>query len=79
MRMRKDEYTKKVDKTVGLRIKKLRTSHGITQKQFGQMIQRSVQQVSNYERGVDGLNAGQIMIIAKALGRSASYFFLEVE
>lgn len=75
---KKNDYTRKVDKVIGLRIKKLRTGAGITQKQFARSIQRSAQQVSKYERGVDSLNSGQIMIIAKALNRSASYFFQEI-
>jgi transcriptional regulator with XRE-family HTH domain len=79
MRKKKDEYTRRVDAIVGNRIKKLRTFYKIPRKEFAPKIKVSQQQLLKYEKGIDTVNSGQLMMIARALNRPTSYFFLEVE
>lgn len=75
----KSEYTRQVDKTIGNRVKKLRTHLKLSRKYLACKIGVSMQQVAKYEDGIDSISSGKLMLISKTLQRPVSYFFLEVE
>lgn len=54
---------------IGKRIKELRKERNLTQKQFGQLVHKSSQVVSNWERGyTTGITAEDLQAIAHAFG-----------
>ena len=60
--------------TTGERIKALRKEAGLTQKEFGQKINKSAQVVSNWERGyTTGITESDISAMAAVLGVTTDY------
>ena len=57
-----------------IKLKEIRKSKGITQKQIGEYIGVSCDAVSHYETGRRKLNQDQIIKIVKALDVTADYF-----
>jgi len=60
--------------SIGERLKALRKEKGYTQKQLGQIINKSSQVISNWERGyTTGITDSDIRALSKAFGVSADY------
>ena len=58
---------------IGKRIKKLRKENGFTQAELGQLINKSMQVISNWERGYTGIDKEDIQSLATALKTSSDY------
>lgn len=59
--------------TIGERLRELRLERDLTQEEFGKIINKSAQSISNWERGyTPTVDIGDIQNIAKALGISIS-------
>ncbi|MBA9071699.1 transcriptional regulator with XRE-family HTH domain [Methylobacterium sp. RAS18] len=69
----------KEDVIVGLRIRTLRRSRGLSQTALGIAIGVSFQQIQKYENGANRVGAGRLSDIARVLGASVSTFFEEGE
>jgi transcriptional regulator with XRE-family HTH domain len=66
-----------IDKFIGLKIKYLRLKAKISQKDLGQMIGLSFQQIQKYETGNNRISCRRLADIAQALGIPVSSFFHE--
>ena len=56
-----------MDVQIGQRLRERREALDMTQKQFGQMLGVSFQQVQKYERGVNRVSAPTLILAAQAL------------
>jgi transcriptional regulator with XRE-family HTH domain len=64
-----------VDRNVGMRIRELRLSMGLTQSDLAEMAQSRFNQIHKIETGQNQISAGRLYLIACALGVSIDYFF----
>jgi transcriptional regulator with XRE-family HTH domain len=76
---RKSEFTERVDTIIGVKIHELRISMGLSRQQLAAKIGVTHQQLQKYEKGTNRISAGRLMAIAKALGKTVSFFFDNVE
>lgn len=74
---RKSEETIKTDNEIGLKIKELRISKGLSRQQLALKIGVTHQQLQKYEMGINRISAGRLKIIANELGKTISYFYDE--
>jgi transcriptional regulator with XRE-family HTH domain len=66
-----------MDIQVGRQLKARRKIMSISQKQIGEALGVSFQQVQKYEKGTNRIGAGQLQIIAKLLNVPVSYFYAD--
>ena len=76
---RKNDYLQKVDLLLGERIYSLRLAKGLSRQQLAEMIDITHQQLQKYEKGVNRISIGRLMLIAKALDTEIDYFFKDIE
>lgn len=72
---RKNEFTERIDKIIGIKIHELRISMGLSRQQLASRIGVTHQQLQKYEKGTNRISAGRLASIAKALNKPVSYFF----
>ena len=72
---RKNDYINKVDKYIGEKIYSLRLAQGLSRIQLAQFIGVTHQQLLKYEKGINRLSVGRLILLAKALGKDMSYFY----
>ncbi len=70
---------KRVDRHVGERIRRRRTSLGLTQEDLASALQISYQQVQKYETGANRVSAGRLYEISNRLDVEVSHFFDELD
>jgi transcriptional regulator with XRE-family HTH domain len=70
---RETAYT--IDHVVGERLRERRADLGLTQKDVGEAIDLTYQQVQKYERGIDRISASTLFHMAVLLRVPISYFF----
>lgn len=58
---------------MGKRIHNLRKHHGYTQEQLAEMMQVSVQMISNLERGIKAIRIDNLIHLSRILGVSTDY------
>jgi transcriptional regulator with XRE-family HTH domain len=75
MKKTRNEFAKQVDKYISERIRDIRIMKGMTQKQLGNQIDVSIQQIQKYEKAINRISLGRLALIAKALGKPFEYFF----
>ncbi len=56
-----------IDVAVGLRLRTLRKSHGMSQEQLGRALGITFQQIQKYERGTNRISASMLVKSARAL------------
>lgn len=76
---RKNDYIQEVDKFIGGKIYSLRLAKGLSRQQLAEVIGVTHQQLQKYEKGSNRLSVGRLSLIAKALGRTISYFYEGIE
>ena len=64
---------------IGARIREYRITLGLSQRQFADLLGVTFQQLYKYERGINGLSAGQIHELARGSGTPVEYFFEGLE
>ena len=64
-----------VDAHVGRRLRRRRTSLGISQEQLGSALGLTFQQIQKYEKGQNRIGAGRLYRIANILSVPVQYFF----
>lgn len=72
---RQNEYIAQVDKFIGNKIYSLRLSKGLSRQQLADTIGVTHQQLQKYEKGVNRIAVGRLVLIAKALGKSVEFFY----
>jgi transcriptional regulator with XRE-family HTH domain len=71
--------TSLINRFVGRRIRERRVMLGMSQRQIGEPIGITVQQVFKYEHGQNGVTAGLLFEIGRVLGTPPDYFFEGLE
>ena len=74
-----DRKPNHIDKEIGFRIRKYRTSKGLTQSDLAEHLGISFQQVQKYELGHNRIAASKLYSISQALGVSPDAFFADLE
>ncbi|WP_341747696.1 helix-turn-helix transcriptional regulator [Candidatus Tisiphia endosymbiont of Dascillus cervinus] len=71
---RKNQYIKQVDQLIGGKISSLRLAKGYARQQLADLIEVTHQQLQKYEKGINRISTGRLMLIAKALDKNIDYF-----
>lgn len=66
-----------IDHLVGSRLKERRILMGLTQKDLGQAVNVSIQQIQKYEKATNRITCGKLYALAKFLDVSIAFFFGE--
>ena len=66
-----------IDIAVGLKIRELRKSNGMSQTQLANLVGVTFQQVQKIERAKNRISAGRLCVIALHFGLTPDYFFKE--
>lgn len=72
---RQNDYIAQVDKFIGNKIYSLRLSKGLSRQQLADTIGVTHQQLQKYEKGVNRIAVGRLVLIAKALEKNVEYFY----
>tara|TARA_B110000211_G_C14093249_1_gene560768 strand:+ start:7285 stop:7539 length:255 start_codon:yes stop_codon:yes gene_type:complete len=67
--------SKSIDKLVGENLKRIREEQGKSQQHIGDLIELTNQQISKFERGINGFNVSQLYVIAQDCDVDMNYFF----
>lgn len=76
---RKNDYIQKIDQFIGEKIYSLRLAKGLSRQQLAEVIEVTHQQLQKYEKGVNRISIGRLVLIAKALDKSIDYFYEGLE
>ncbi len=76
---RKNDYIQKIDQFIGGRIYSLRLAKGLSRQQLSEMIEVTHQQLQKYEKGINRISIGRLVLIAKALDKNINYFYESLE
>ena len=68
-----------IDKKIGLKIKQIRKSWGLSQSELAERIGISFQQIQKYEKGSTRISVMRLLQISEALGVNITAFFEEEE
>lgn len=68
---------KELNALAGQNVRRLRKMAGITEKELGQMIDKTDRQVRSYEKTKEKLSGSTIYLLAQAFGVDMEYFFKE--
>lgn len=77
--MKEHKKKKQINIEIGMRIKQIRTQRKITQEQLAEMIDVTVQYISDLERGVTGSSVATIVKLCQVLDVSSDYILLGKE
>lgn len=72
---RATDASREIDKFIGEKIHSLRVSLGLSRQQLASMLDITHQQLQKYETGTNRISASKLLMIARALDRSVSYFY----
>lgn len=64
-----------INKYVGDKIRKRRLEINMSQNELAHLIGLTFQHVQKYEKGINGISAGRLFSVAKAMNTSVEYFF----
>lgn len=76
---RKNDFIQEVDQFIGEKIYSLRLANGYSREQLASMIGVTHQQLQKYEKGINRISVGRLVLIAKALGKNVNYFYEGLE
>lgn len=76
---RKHDFIQEVDKFIGGKVYSLRLAKGLSRQQLATVIGVTHQQLQKYEKGINRISVGRLVLIAKALDKNVSYFYEGVE
>ncbi|MDN3031222.1 MULTISPECIES: helix-turn-helix domain-containing protein [Rickettsieae] len=72
---RKNDFIEKADKFIGEKIYSLRLAKGLSRQQLAKVIVVTHQQLQKYEKGINRIPMGRLILIAKALEKNIDYFY----
>jgi transcriptional regulator with XRE-family HTH domain len=67
-----------IDKYIGKKIQELRLARGLSRQELGDKIGVTHQQCQKYEKGLNRISAGRLMLIATVLEKPIQYFFVDI-
>lgn len=76
---RKNDFIQKIDKFIGERIYSLRLAKGLSRQQMAEIIEVTHQQLQKYEKGLNRISIGRLVLITKALNKTIDYFYEGLE
>ena len=76
---RRNEFISEIDKLIGGKVYSLRLAKGLSRQQLSKAIGVTHQQLQKYEKGLNRISAGRLVLIARSLGANVSYFYSEIE
>lgn len=76
--VRKNSDIDLIDKRIGRKIYESRLERGMTRHELGDKIAVTHQQCQKYERGINRVSAGRLMLIAKVLNKPVKYFYEDI-
>ncbi|KAF8818731.1 helix-turn-helix domain-containing protein [Rickettsia endosymbiont of Cardiosporidium cionae] len=71
---RKNSYIQEIDKFIGEKIYSLRLAKGLSRQQLAKMIEVTHQQLQKYEKGLNRISVGRLIMISNALEEHFSHF-----
>ena len=74
-----EKFDKNLNTFIGTKIREFRKKKNLTQKRLGELIKKSDNTISNYEKGVIALNQDVLFNLAKALDVKVDDFFPQKE
>ena len=77
--VRKNDYIQEVDYYIGKEIYSLRLAHGLSLQQLSQEMGVTHQQLRKYEKGINRISAGRLVLIAKALSKDVAFFYKNID
>lgn len=77
--VRNTDFTLEVDKGVGRQIQNLRISHGLSRQQLSKKIGVTHQQLQKYEKGLNRIPLGRLILVAQIFKKPTSFFLDEYE
>ncbi len=76
---RKHDFIQEVDKFIGGKVYSLRLAKGLSRQQLATVIGVTHQQLQKYEKGINRISVGRLVLISKALDKNVAYFYEGVE
>ena len=76
---RKNDFIQKIDRFIGEKIYSLRLAKGLSRQQLAGVIEVTHQQLQKYEKGINRMSIGRLVLIAKALDKKIEYFYEGLE
>lgn len=73
--VRNTDRTKEIDRIVGLKIMERRISLGLSRMQLSSSIEVTPQQLQKYEKGLNRVSAGRLLLIAESLEAPIEFFY----
>lgn len=77
--VRKNEYEQEITQFIGNRIYSLRLAKGLSCDQLGKMVGVTAQQMQKYEKGINRITVGRMVLMARVLGKNIDYFYEKLE
>lgn len=72
---RKHEFIQQLDIYIGNKIYALRLARGMSRQELAENIGVTHQQLQKYEKGINRIAVGRLILIAKALHKPIDYFY----
>ncbi len=72
---RKHNVIDKIDHFIGNKIYMLRLARGLSRQQLATSLGVTHQQLQKYEKGMNRISVGRLVLISKALDKPVSYFY----
>jgi transcriptional regulator with XRE-family HTH domain len=76
---RKNADILKIDKIIGQKITRLRIDKGMSREELARFIDVTHQQLQKYEKGINRISVGRLVLIAQALESPIQYFYENLE
>ena len=76
---RKNNHIEQIDKIIGGRVYSLRVAQGLARKQLAKVIGVTHQQLQKYEKGLNRISIGRLILITKAFNKKIDYFYEGLE
>lgn len=76
---RRNDYLHKIDQLIGEKIYSLRLTKGLSRQELADIVEVTGQQLQKYERGINRISIGKLVLIAKALDKNIEYFYKDLE
>lgn len=76
---RHHNYIEHVDQCIGNKIYSLRLAKGLSRQELAEKIGVTHQQLQKYEKGINRISVGRLVLIAKALAKSVEFFYSDID
>ena len=73
--VKKHDIISKVDKFVGDKVFQMRLALGLSRQELSAIINVTHQQLQKYEKGINRISIGRLLLIADALDKDVEYFY----